>query len=284
MGGYSDFVMEEPESGKPVTGVCHARGGNADLPAQWLVYFVVPISTPASPRWLSGAAKPFPRSARWVPRRRYALIEDPAGAVCTTASALTSTPCHPVILLFQRRCLCLPCSLASRCFLSSSFSLSAVLPAADDQDVDLKWGVRIPLRDGVELAATVYRPAAAKDPLPVVFTLTPYIGDSYHPRGRCISPATAMSTRSWTRGDGGSSGGELRSFRSGGAGRLRRRRMAGPPALVQRQGGDVGRLLRRSRSVGHGAGAAASPLHHRARRRRPPGHRLSRAQEHLLFL
>src|SRR5262245_7927645 len=49
-------------------------------------------------------------------------------------------------------------------------------------DVDLLWGVRIPLRDGVELAATVYRPAGQKEPLPVVFTLTPYIGDSYHER------------------------------------------------------------------------------------------------------
>ncbi|HEY0514569.1 MAG TPA: CocE/NonD family hydrolase [Thermoanaerobaculia bacterium] len=47
------------------------------------------------------------------------------------------------------------------------------------QDVDLQWGVRVPVRDGVELAATVYRPAGQKGPLPVIFTLTPYISDSY---------------------------------------------------------------------------------------------------------
>jgi hypothetical protein len=47
--------------------------------------------------------------------------------------------------------------------------------------IDFIWGVKIPMRDGVRLNATVYKP---KDPAPtpVIFTLTPYIGDSYHPR------------------------------------------------------------------------------------------------------
>jgi uncharacterized protein len=61
-------------------------------------------------------------------------------------------------------------------------ALTALAWGADTQDVDLQWGVRIPMRDGVELAATLYRPAGQKEPLPVVFTLTPYIGDTYHPR------------------------------------------------------------------------------------------------------
>ena len=61
-------------------------------------------------------------------------------------------------------------------------ALTAVSLAEESQDVDLQWGVRIPMRDGVELAATLYRPAGQKEPLPVVFTLTPYIGDTYHPR------------------------------------------------------------------------------------------------------
>jgi putative CocE/NonD family hydrolase len=39
--------------------------------------------------------------------------------------------------------------------------------------------VKIPLRDGVELDATVFRPGGQKEPLPVVFTLTPYIADTY---------------------------------------------------------------------------------------------------------
>ncbi len=55
-------------------------------------------------------------------------------------------------------------------------------PPADSQDVDLQWNVRIPLRDGVELAATVFRPSGQKAPLPVIFTLTPYVADSYQDR------------------------------------------------------------------------------------------------------
>ncbi|HEY0553697.1 MAG TPA: CocE/NonD family hydrolase [Thermoanaerobaculia bacterium] len=50
------------------------------------------------------------------------------------------------------------------------------------QDVDLQWGVHIPLRDGVELVAEIYKPAGQKEPLPVIFTLTPYIADSYQDR------------------------------------------------------------------------------------------------------
>lgn len=48
-------------------------------------------------------------------------------------------------------------------------------------DVDFLWGVKIPMRDGVRLNATVYRPPD-DEPTPVIFTLTPYIADSYHER------------------------------------------------------------------------------------------------------
>ena len=49
------------------------------------------------------------------------------------------------------------------------------------KNIDLQWGVKIPMRDGVRLNATVYKPKTA-EPVPVILTLTPYIGDSYHPR------------------------------------------------------------------------------------------------------
>ena len=48
--------------------------------------------------------------------------------------------------------------------------------------VDLIWGAKIPMRDGVHLNATLYRPHEQKDPLPAIFELTPYISDSYHAR------------------------------------------------------------------------------------------------------
>jgi putative CocE/NonD family hydrolase len=46
--------------------------------------------------------------------------------------------------------------------------------------VQLTWGVKIPLRDGVKLNATLYMPKKCKSPTPVIFTLTPYIGQTYH--------------------------------------------------------------------------------------------------------
>jgi len=49
--------------------------------------------------------------------------------------------------------------------------------------IDFRWGVEIPLRDGTTLNATLYRPVNARQPLPCIVTLTPYISDRYHQRG-----------------------------------------------------------------------------------------------------
>jgi hypothetical protein len=56
--------------------------------------------------------------------------------------------------------------------------------AAGQSAVDIRWSVRVPLRDGVGLNATVYRPKEQRTPAPCIFTLTPYIGDSYHDRAK----------------------------------------------------------------------------------------------------
>ena len=47
MGGYSDHLMSLSQSGKAVAGLCYARGSNADLPPQWLVY--IATGTPWEP-------------------------------------------------------------------------------------------------------------------------------------------------------------------------------------------------------------------------------------------
>ncbi|HEX7252657.1 MAG TPA: CocE/NonD family hydrolase, partial [Thermoanaerobaculia bacterium] len=52
-------------------------------------------------------------------------------------------------------------------------------PPSPGAAVDMLWAVKIPMRDGVALNATIYRPRGQKEPLPAVFTLTPYIADSY---------------------------------------------------------------------------------------------------------
>src|SRR2546428_1266315 len=50
-----------------------------------------------------------------------------------------------------------------------------------DQDIDFSWGVKIPMRDGVQLNATLYKPKGDAR-TPVIFTLTPYVADTYHER------------------------------------------------------------------------------------------------------
>ena len=89
-------------------------------------------------------------------------------------------------------------------------AFAAVSPAAPakekESDVDLQWGVRIPMRDGVELAATVYKPAGQKEAQPVVFTLTPYIGDSYHPRAMYFARHGYVYVLVDVRGRGSSGG------------------------------------------------------------------------------
>ncbi|MGH9602550.1 MAG: CocE/NonD family hydrolase, partial [Terriglobales bacterium] len=75
----------------------------------------------------------------------------------------------------------------------------------DAQDVELTWGVRIPMRDGVKLNATVYRPKDAGR-LPVIFTLTPYISDTYHNRAWYFSRNGYVFVLVDARGRGNSEG------------------------------------------------------------------------------
>jgi uncharacterized protein len=81
MGDYSDYGMSAPASGRSVAGVCHARGENAGLPAQWLVYITVSDldASLESCRALGGALVSGPRDMG--PYGRMAVIRDPAGAV-----------------------------------------------------------------------------------------------------------------------------------------------------------------------------------------------------------
>lgn len=72
--------------------------------------------------------------------------------------------------------------------------------------IDMEWGVRIPLRDGVHLNATVFRPSGQKEPLPVVFTLTPYSADTYYDRARYFARNGYVFALIDVRGRGNSEG------------------------------------------------------------------------------
>ena len=75
-------------------------------------------------------------------------------------------------------------------------------PAAD---YDLRWGVKIPMRDKVELNATLYLPKNSPR-TPVIFTLTPYISDTYHPRAAYFASHGYAFALVDVRGRGNSSG------------------------------------------------------------------------------
>lgn len=62
------------------------------------------------------------------------------------------------------------------------------------------------MRDGIELNATVYKPRAQKEPLPCVFTLTPYISQSYHDRGMYFAQNGYVYLTVDVRGRGNSQG------------------------------------------------------------------------------
>jgi putative CocE/NonD family hydrolase len=72
--------------------------------------------------------------------------------------------------------------------------------------IDLIWGLKIPMRDGVKLNATLYKPKKMDDPLPVIFTLTPYISDSYHERAYYFSQNGYVFALVDSRGRGNSEG------------------------------------------------------------------------------
>lgn len=84
MGEYADFTMQS--GGIDVAGICHARGGNAELPPVWLIYVTVDDldeSLEACTRLGGTIVTP--------PRRygggRYCVIKDPAGAFCALYQA-----------------------------------------------------------------------------------------------------------------------------------------------------------------------------------------------------
>ena len=81
MGDYSDYNMNSPESGKPIAGVCHARGANANLPAQWMIYITVANLDESIAQCRAHGGKVLVGPKGMGGKARYCVIQDPAGAV-----------------------------------------------------------------------------------------------------------------------------------------------------------------------------------------------------------
>jgi predicted enzyme related to lactoylglutathione lyase len=92
MGEYDDFNMNAPASGESMAGVCHARGTNSGLPAQWLNYVVVEDLDRSVRRCkeLGGEVLVEPKSAGG--QARHCVIRDPAGAVLALYAPSSSEP------------------------------------------------------------------------------------------------------------------------------------------------------------------------------------------------
>ena len=81
MGGYSDYCMNAPQTGKTVAGICHARGENANLPAQWLIYITVADLEASLKQCTLLGGKVLCPARDMGESGIMAVIQDPAGAV-----------------------------------------------------------------------------------------------------------------------------------------------------------------------------------------------------------
>ena len=111
-------------------------------------------------------------------------------------------------------CLILAMAIAIFGTLQAQTPTPAPSPSQPPADYDLRWGVKIPIRDKVELNATLYLPKTpdgSPPKTPVIFTLTPYISDSYHARAAYFASHGYAFALVDVRGRG-NSGGEFEPF------------------------------------------------------------------------
>lgn len=79
MGDYSDFCMMKPGGDEPAAGICHARGDNAQLPAQWLIYIVVQSVDDSAAACTANGGEVLV-GPKPMGEGRFAVIRDPSGA------------------------------------------------------------------------------------------------------------------------------------------------------------------------------------------------------------
>ena len=81
MGEYDDYLMLDA-NGAPQAGIFYARAANSGIPSQWIVYITVSgLDDKLRDVEASGGKIIMPIRSMGK-TGRYAMIEDPAGAVC----------------------------------------------------------------------------------------------------------------------------------------------------------------------------------------------------------
>ncbi|GAB4530972.1 MAG: hypothetical protein OHK0046_51770 [Anaerolineae bacterium] len=81
MGDYQDYNMLGPDQ-QPAVGVCHKQGPNADQPSQWMIYITVDDLDQSLAAVEANGGKVL-SPIRGGGGTRFAVIQDPAGAVCS---------------------------------------------------------------------------------------------------------------------------------------------------------------------------------------------------------
>jgi uncharacterized protein len=79
MGDYDDFDIKTPE-GETVTGICHAKETNANIPPQWLMYVKVENVKNSAEICVANGGKIID-GPRMMGQMVFCVIQDPAGAV-----------------------------------------------------------------------------------------------------------------------------------------------------------------------------------------------------------
>ena len=72
--------MTMPGSGTPAAGICHARGSNAELPRQWMIYITVTDAEASAAACVENGGKVLVEP-RGLAGGRFCVIEDPGGSV-----------------------------------------------------------------------------------------------------------------------------------------------------------------------------------------------------------
>ncbi len=82
MGDYNDYIMVPEGGDTPAAGICHNRGVNADIPAQWLIYIMVDDLDKSLESCKKEGGKVITKPKQMDKNSRYAVIADPSGSVC----------------------------------------------------------------------------------------------------------------------------------------------------------------------------------------------------------
>lgn len=86
MGDYDDYVMMPSSGEEPAGGICHARGTNANIPPQWLMYITVEDVQKSADTCVELGGKILDGPKK-MDGKDFCIIQDPAGAVAALYEA-----------------------------------------------------------------------------------------------------------------------------------------------------------------------------------------------------